>query len=285
MPVDFHHHVWPDALRRALERRRRPPYLRRRTLVLPLGGTFDVEPDAYSPEARLAELDRNELTRAVVSLPPTTEPSSDLVDVWHAEADELLRESGGRLVPLAYEAALPGFVGAVVGADRFADGAVSRRLLEDIERLGQFAFVHPSAAKPGGPPWFTSGVDYTQQMLAAYARWLELGRRHKRLEVVFALLGGGAAFHLERLVRRGLEPKAPFTSNTWFETSSYGERALELSLQTFGAHRLLFGSDAPIDAIADARKAVSRFGPALENELLVSNPHVALASERHRWAA
>ena len=284
--IDFHQHAWPDAVRRALERRREPPYLRGRRLVLPAGGSFELDPADYAPEARLAELDRNGLDRAIVSFPPTSEPTGDLIELWHAEADGLRAGSGGRLVPLAYEAALPGFAGAILDARRFAE-AGTRELLGELERLGQFVFVHPGAVPAGAVPgWFTSGVAYAQQLFGAYASWLAGGsRRHNGLRVIFAALGGGAPFHIERLVRRGLDPRAPFVPNAWFETSSYGERALELSLLTFGAKRLLFGSDAPIDAVSQARASAARFGPALERELLVSNPFTVLDGERQRWAA
>jgi hypothetical protein len=67
--------------------------------------------------------------------------------------------------------------------------------------------------------------------------------------------------------------------------SSYGERALELTLQTFGASRLVFGSDAPVDAVEEALRTLRPFGDALEVELLVSNPLTILNSERRRWAA
>src|SRR5207253_9062202 len=103
--------------------------------------------------------------------------------------------------------------------------------------------------------------------------------------VVFARLAGGAPFQVERLVRRGLDPRASFAPNMWFDTSSYGERALELTLQTFGASRLVFGSDAPVDAIDDALRTLRPFGAALEVELLVSNPSTILNAERRRWAA
>lgn len=282
--TDFHQHVWPDAVRRVLERRRSAPYLRGSNLVLPVGGSFRVDLDAYTPEARLAELDRVGLDRAIVSFPPTSEPTPDVIDAWHAEAHALRRASAGRLVPLAYEAALAGFAGAIVGAPRLPEAA---RLLTQLEELGQFAFVHPAAVAPvEAPAWFAGGVGYTQQMLAAYAGWIGgAAQRHASLNVVFALLGGGAPFQIERLVKRGLDPRAPFTANVWFDTSSYGERAIELTLQTFGVRRLLFGSDAPIDAVADAHRALSRFGDALQTELLVSNPLTLLFPVGQRWAA
>jgi 6-methylsalicylate decarboxylase len=284
--VDFHQHVWPDAVRRLLERRSEPPHIRAGQLVLPTGGAFDLDAHAYSPEARLAELDRNGLDRAVASLPPTTEPTPDLVEAWHAEAPLLERDSGGRLVPLAYAAALPGFVGAIVPAPQFAVPAEARLLLRGLSERGQLAFVHPAGCAQSDPPWRTPGIAYTHQMLQAYGAWLGGGsRQFPELRVVFALLGGGAAFQVERFIRRGLDARAPFATNTWFETSSYGERALGLSLQTFGAGRLVFGSDAPVDAVAGARAALDGFGAALVREVLVSNPLALLSAERHRWAA
>ena len=240
----------------------------------------------YTPEARLAELDRNGLHRAVVSLPPTMEATAELVEAWHEDALDLERSSGGRLIPLSCGKALPGFVGAVVPAPALEDLDAVAELLDRLAEHDQFAFVHPSAAPPADPAWRTSGVAYTHQMLQSYASWLAGGaRRWPQLRIVFALLGGGAAFQIERFVRRGLDPGTPFAANIWFETSSYGERALELSLQTFGARRLVFGSDAPVDRVSDARAAVGRFGAALELELLVSNPLVLLSAAEERWAA
>jgi hypothetical protein len=284
--IDFHHHLWGDGFRRVLERRTEPPYLRANRLVLPRGGTFEVDATAYAPEARLAELDEQGLDRAVVSLPPTTEPTRDLVEVWHEDALQLEEASGGRLVPLAYGEARTGFLGAIVPAPDLADLDRAALVLSQLERRGQLAFIHPAGAAPTGPQWRTAGLAYAHQMLQAYASWITDGVvLWPELRVVFALLGGGAPFQIERFVRRGLDPRAPFVPNIWFETSSYGERALELSLQTFGAGRFVFGSDAPIDAVGDARAAVRRFGDALEHELVDANPLALLTTERHRWAA
>jgi hypothetical protein len=250
--------------------------------VLPTGGSFDVDPHAHAPEARLRELDRNGLERAVVSLPPTMEPTDELVELWHADAVELERLTDGRLVPLAYECADPAFAGAIVAAPSLGR---SLTLLTRLEWQAQLLFVHPGPSLPSIPSWRTAGVDYTQQQLDAFAGWLASGvRRWPNLRVVFALLGGGAAFQLERFVRRGLDPRAAL-GDVWLESSSYGERALELSLQTFGANRVLFGSDAPVDDVAGALSPARRFGDALEHELLVLNPEAALAGRVQQCAA
>jgi hypothetical protein len=286
MRIDFHQHVWTDEFRGALERRAQPPYLRGTRLVLPQGGEFEVDPHAYSTERRLAALDRAGLDAAIVSLPPTMEPTPELADPWNESAQQLAAQSNGRLIPLAYGEARPGFLGAIVAATDLLDLDSAAHLLDRLDAQQQIVFVHPGPAAPSSNAWWAAGVAYTTQMQAAYATWVASGvGRWPELRVVFALLAGGAPFQIERLVRRGLDSRAPFAPNMWFETSSYGERALELTLQTFGASRLVFGSDAPVDAVDDALRALRPFGAALEVELLVSNPSMILNAERRRWAA
>jgi len=286
MGVDFHQHLWPSEVSELLRRRSAPPMLRGRTLVLPIGGPFELDPASYAPEARLAELDRSGVDAAVVSLPPTCEPTPDVIAAWHAVAPRLAESSAGRLIPLAYRSVRPGFAGAIVSAADLSDLDELAPLLDRLEAAGRLLFVHPGPAPIADRGWWAAGVAYVCQMQVAYAAWIAAGPvRWPRLRVVFALLGGGAPFQVERLVRRGVAAAAPFVPNLWFETSSYGERALELSLQTFGAGCLLFGSDAPIDRVSEARRVVASFGPTLENRLLTSNAAAALGGERRAWAA
>ena len=284
--VDVHQHVWPDAFRRALERRSLPPRLRGGTLELPHGGAFEVDAASYAPEARLADLDRWGLDVALVSLPPTMEPTRDLVEAWTNAADALARETRQRLLPLGYEESRQDLVGAIVGATALVDLDTAAPLLDALEREGRFLFVHPAATPPGSQAWWAPGVSYPAQLLRAYAAWIAEGtRRWPRLDVVFALLAGGAAFQLERLVRRGLPPGAALPPTVWLETSSYGERSLDLSLRTFGASCHVFGSDAPIDAGGEARAVAGRFGDDLEHALLGANPAALLDRSREPWAA
>ena len=286
MRVDFHQHLWPPEVCELLERRAAPPMLRGSTLVLPTGGAFELDPSAYAPEARLAELGQAGLDAAVVSLPPTCEPTADVIDAWHAAAPRLAESSNGRLIPLAYRSAQRGFAGAIVAARDLSNLDALAPLLGGLEAADQLLFVHPGPAPVADRGWWAAGVAYVCQMQAAYASWIAAGAvRWPRLRVVFALLGGGAPFQIERLVRRGLAARAPFVPNVWFETSSYGERALELSLQTFGAARLLFGSDAPVDRVSEATRVVARFGPTLADQLVISNPATALGMETRAWAA
>ena len=64
--------------------------------------------------------------------------------------------------------------------------------------------------------------------------------------VVFAILAGGGPVQLERLASRGVDVRSTLHRNVFFDTASYGRRALELCIETFGVEQLVFGSDAPV---------------------------------------
>jgi predicted TIM-barrel fold metal-dependent hydrolase len=59
--------------------------------------------------------------------------------------------------------------------------------------------------------------------------------------------------------------------HVWFDTASYGKRALELTMSTFGVERMLFGSDAPVVDPAGALITVRSFGDAVANALVSEN--------------
>jgi predicted TIM-barrel fold metal-dependent hydrolase len=116
-------------------------------------------------------------------------------------------------------------------------------------------------------------VEYTAQMQAAYAVWLAEGAKHwPNLRIVFAILAGGGPFQLERLQSRGVPGRDLLHDNVYFDTASYGHRALELCLATFGVGQLLFGSDAPVIDPEPTLDAVRGFGDAVMDALCNRNP-------------
>lgn len=274
--VDVHQHLWPDELVRALEERAAPPRLRGRRLELTHEPAAEIDLEAHSVERRLALLDRDGIDIALVSPSPAMELElcPDLRDAWHAGAQGLWDRSGGRLIPLSLGERLPGFVGTCVSASSLVDGIDP--LLDEIEREGGFLFVHPGAPQrtpPGGPPWWAAAADYTAQMQTAYLTWLNRNAaRGRTLPVVFAMLAGGAPFQLERLASRGFDLRAAMLPNVYLDASSYGRRALELCLSTFGVTQLLFGSDAPILDPAVTLASVQAFGETLADVVLRENP-------------
>jgi 6-methylsalicylate decarboxylase len=280
--VDFHQHLWPEPFVEALARRTRPPRLRGALLELAEERAGEADLGAHGLEARLQLLDRCEIDVAVVSLQPTLgldqlpeDERDELVHAWDSGIRELARAAEGRIVPLAPGLKLDGFVGACVGASALMDlGAIAERL-DALERSDAFVFVHPDAAQPSParPAWWPSVVDYTAQMQAAYAAWLASGAdRWPGLSVVFAILAGGGPFQLERLRSRGISGRDLLYENVYFETASYGRRALNLCLETFGVGQVCFGSDAPVIDPQPTLDAVRGFGEAVTDALCNVNP-------------
>lgn len=280
--IDVHQHLWPEPFVELLARRRRPPRLSGSVLELAGERESEIDLGAHDLGARLALLDRCEIDVAVVSLPPTLgidslpeDEGAELVAAYEQGILELAEASNGRIVPLAAGAARDGFVGACIGAPELADLDALASRLDELERRGAFLFVHPGPAYPpqGAPVWWPAVVEYTAQMQAAYAVWLARGaERWPELRIVFAILAGGGPFQLERLISRGLSGRDLLHENVFFETASYGRRALELCFATFGVGQLLFGSDTPVIEPEPTLDAVRGFGDAVVDALCNQNP-------------
>lgn len=273
MRIDLHQHLWPEPLVRALERRAAPPRLRSGRLELAAEGVFDVDLREHELETRLALLDRHELDLAVVSLAPTMETDGrpDLIDAYHEGIAEVVSASGGRIAALAAGAPRAGFAGVCISAETLLGGADP--LLAALERDSGPLFVHPGPPRTPlpahAPPWWAAAAEYTAQMQSAYLTWLARdAARFPGVPIVFAILAGGAPIQLERLRSRGVEDRDTLHPNGFFDTSSYGRRALELCLSAFGPTRLVFGSDAPVIDPAPTLEAVRELGEAA-TELIV----------------
>jgi hypothetical protein len=273
--VDLHQHFWPEPLLEVLSRRDRPPCLSGSILEVEGEPASEIDLGAHDLAARIALLDRCGIDVAVISLQPTLGLDDELVDAYERGIREVAFESGGRLVPLAAGAVVDGFAGMCVAAPELADLDRLAPTLDELGRAGRLLFVHPgpATAPDGAPEWWTAVVDYTAQMQAAYAAWLAGGaERWPVLSVVFAILAGGGPFQFERLASRGISGRSLLHENVYFETSSYGRRALDLCLATFGVRQLCFGSDAPVIDPFPTLDAVRGFGEAVAEALCSSNP-------------
>ena len=274
LAYDVHQHLWPEALIAGLQARRTRPRLRGDTLELP-AGDWEIDLAAHRLDARLALLDRDEIDVAVISCPPTLELDEDLREAYHEGVLELVAAAGGRLLALSCDTVREGFVGACVAAEALADLTDLTPLLSQLERSGSVLFVHPgpTEAPYGAPSWWSSVVGYTAQMQAAYAAWLAQGAdAWPKLDVVFAILAGGAPFQLERLASRGVDSRGVLAANVYLDTASYGDRALELSLATYGVGRLLYGSDVPVIDSEPTLRSVRGFGQAVADAVCRDNP-------------
>lgn len=272
---DVHQHLWPPSVVDALRRRSKPPLLDGDTLVVG-EGQFPFDAGAHDLDARLAALDTDGVDVAIVSLQPTLglETAPEVVDAFHDGVAELVRGAGGRLRAFAAGRCLPGFTGACVPAQALLGGV--EELAEQLRQAGQALFVHPGPCgppPPGAPPWWSAVVDYTAQMQSAYAAWLVgAAERHPDLPVVFAVLAGGAPVQLERLRARGSSLHAASHSNVYFDTASYGARALGLCLDAYGSGQLLYGSDAPVVDPGPTARALAELGEDVVRAARVDNP-------------
>ncbi len=275
MPTyDLHQHLWPPALIDALRARRAPPRLRASTLEL-ASGEWDLDLRCHDLDARLAALDRDEIDVALISCQPTLELDEALTEAYHEGVLELVAAADGRLRALGCSFTRPGFAGACVPAPALADLDALAPLLTELEGRGELLFVHPGPAltPPGAPSWWASVVGYAGQMQAAYAAWLARGAEDwPKLNVLFAILAGGAPIQLERLASRGVDTRAILHEHVYFDTASYGERALELSMATFGVGQLVYGSDWPVIDAEPTLRSVRGFGQAVVDAVCGNNP-------------
>ncbi len=278
--VDLHQHLWPEAFISALSARTAAPFLRGSTVVLG-EGEFELDLREHELDRRLAALDRDGTELAVVSLQTTIgldrlAPSerAELVRIWEDGARELVAAAGGRLAALSAGGTLDGFVGARVGSQALADLDALAPLLDELDRRGAFLFVHPSGGPvEARPPWWSAVAVYPAQMQAAYMNWLADGQaRWESLPVVFAILAGGAPFQLERLATRGVDVRSTLHGNLYLDTASYGRRALELCIETFGVAQLVYGSDIPVADHAPTLRAVLGFGESVAHMIRDVNP-------------
>lgn len=272
---DIHQHLWPEPLIRTLETRRERPRLRNAVLEL-VDGDWPVDVRDYELDRRLAALDRDEIDVAVVSCPPTLGLDEALLTAYHDGIREVVAASGGRVEAFASDAALDGFVGACISAERLARLDALAPLLDELERGDGVLFVHPGpAATPdGAPPWWAAVVGYTAQMQAAFAAWMARPPgTWPELRVVFAILAGGAPFQLERYASRGVDSRSLLDPNVYLDTASYADRALELTLAAYGVNQLLYGSDAPVIDPEPTLRSIRGFGDAVADAVCRDNPN------------
>lgn len=286
---DLHQHLWPETFVAALRERHTPPRLEGHQLVT-REGRFPVDLAQHDPGRRIRMLDRDGIDVAVLSLQPTLglgflarEESERLEETWVEGVRELVGTGDGRFLALSPTRPRPGFSGVSIGASAVLALDASASVLDDVERGGHLLFVHPDPAAPGGgphapddahrPPWWDWVVGYPAQMQAAYFAWLGAGRRRwPRLQLLFAILAGGAPLQLERLARRGIDVRSALDPNAHFDVATYGRRAIELCVETFGVTQLAYGSDVPVVEAAETLAAVRGFGDSVARILHTETP-------------
>jgi hypothetical protein len=279
---DLHQHLWPAGFVAKLRERRSPPLLDGDRLET-TEGRFTLDLRNHELGARVRLLDRDEVDVAVLSLQPSLglaglggAEREALETAWAEGVQELIENASGRLRAFSPSRPRAGFAGISVGSTALLelDGIAST--LDAAAASGAVVFVHADAGPPtrtDRPEWWEWVVGYPARMQEAYVAWLADGRqRWPTLKVLFAMLGGGGPFQLERLARRGVDVRSALDPNTFFEVSTHGRRAIELCIQTFGVDQLAYGSDTPVVDSQPTLDAVRGFGDAVRYVLQSDTP-------------
>jgi 6-methylsalicylate decarboxylase len=277
MRVDVHQHIWTTALVDKLAERDTLPLVRREhgVTVLHSAGelpyVIDIESETPARRAVCVREDGLDLALVAISSPIGIEalPRESALELIDAHLDGVLPlpPEFAAWGPIALDRAEPADVdkllqrgcvgisiasGAIAGPDRlYRIGHV----LERVAERGVPLFVHPGLA-PGQqagsadvdePIWWRPLTEYVSQMQAAWLTFASVGRREfPDLKVLFAMLGGGAPLLTERLSARGGPPLELEDPNSFYETSSYGPAAVEMTARRVGELQLVYGSDRPV---------------------------------------
>lgn len=276
--VDLHQHLWTAPLLEALAARRRHPFVRRErgvpTLHLAGERPYAIDPAGEHPDRRVRLLLDDGVERALVALSsplgiealPRAE-AAPLLEAYHAGVAALPDAFGfwGAVAldepdPDEVDAALArGAVGVSLPAGALASVQGLPRvggLLERLEQREAPLLVHPGPAPWSAPReqaglcdplWWPALTAYVAELQAAWLAFSAVGRReHPRLRIVFTALAGGAPLLAERLGARGGRIEERPDPLIYYESSSFGPRALAALAALVGPEQLLYGSDRPV---------------------------------------
>jgi hypothetical protein len=138
-------------------------------------------------------------------------------------------------------------------------------------------FIRVRSAACGAPARWASTIDYTAQMQRAYGRWLAHGvERWPDLRTCSRSSPEVRRSSSSAAQARGFDITNALHPTIFLDTSSYGRRALEFCLATFGARQIVFGSDAPVIDSTITLAHVRSFGQAAVQALCHDNPTILL---------
>ena len=267
----MHQHLWGESLVAALASRPSPPRAGRAGSGFEL--VLSAEPRSSlaidDPARRAALLDGDGVDRALIALSAAigveelpadqadtilaayAQDVKQLPDVFSAWGSIPLSDPDPRRVDALLD---EGFAGLCVPAGAVSSRPALHRLgpvLERLERRGAPLFVHPgppSTRMADAPSWWPAVADYVPSLQRAWLAWAAFGRaQHRTLRVLFAALAGLAPLQAERLTARG-GPHAASDPLCFYDTSSYGPRAIDAMTHAVGREQLVYGSDRPVVA-------------------------------------
>jgi predicted TIM-barrel fold metal-dependent hydrolase len=302
--VDVHQHLWPEAVLRVLEKRQAAPKARwhhdRWHIDLPGEPGFQIDPADHDPHTRASGLT---VDKALVALssPVGLEalPARDAlaaVAAWQEAATRLPDELGWWAATpavlqsdgeaeIATEAISAGAAGVCLPADRLAtprDAQAALPLLAPVADAGAPVFVHPGPANgtTTEPAWWSPATRYVAQQHAAWHSFHHVIRSElPTLRAIFALLAGLAPLHAERTDSRSQTQSgdaALADPLTFYDTSSYGARAVRAMATAVGIGQLVHGTDYPVGKQDQKDPVEEAFGEGFAQLVRTAAPHRAL---------
>lgn len=266
---------------------------------------FDVAPAFVEGEAKLQELERNGVERAVVSVAPPLfyyeldeEPARRLCEAANGGLAELHASYPDRFwwmahVPLQRPAAAAamlteaageaGCVGVEIGssiAGRRLDEPEFEPFWEAAERLGLPVMIHPdttySTIDGLDRFYFGNVVGLPLETTITVERLIAAGvlDRHPRLQILLVHAGGFFPYHAGRLrhaatVRAELADSPPdpwrYLDQLWFDVITHDRDALRYLIARVGEDRVVLGTDLPFDMAL--RDPVTQIDAAVSGEL------------------
>lgn len=315
--TDLHTHLAPDIDDRTLGGL--PGTERGDDGLLVLDGHRAGPPSLYNPEGLEVYLDATGLDEAIVAVPPPffrQHLVPHTAAAWtRALNDGLLRRVSGhdRLSPLAYlplehpDAALseyervrddPRWAGVTASAGgrsiSLADPALAR-LWEALDRDERTILLHPGAAQDQRlAPFYLANLLGNPAETAVAAAELVFGdvlARHPGMRVVLVHCGGtlpaivGRWQHGVETHRPGLkpltEPPRQAVRRFYVDCLAHDPAVVDLAITTFGADRLVLGSDWPFPmGTFDPAGLVAHRGPELVERAATANAEAALGRRK-----
>lgn len=239
---------------------------------------------AVSSPIGLEALGARDALAAVAAWQEAAQALPEALGWWAATPAALAGEGDAEL---ASEAIAVGAAGVCLPADRLATPHHAEQvlpLLAAVAEAGAPVFIHPGPA--GGsrydPAWWSPATRYVAQQQAAWHSYHDSIRPQlPTLRAIFALLAGLAPLQAERSTAKGGPQSEPALADplSFYDTSSYGPRAVRAMATAVGIGQLVYGTDHPVAGQAED-PVEEAFGEGFAQLVKTSSPNRALG---HTW--
>ena len=304
--VDVHNHVLPASVLDLL--RREPGYGVTIDGDQWTGGNhppFTITASFHDPAEKIAELDRRQITAAIVSCPPpllryevSGERAQTLCEAANEGMATFCATAPARLRWLAnlpmqdppravwmYQAAIAGgCAGAAIGtsiAGRRLDEPAFDEFWAAAAAAGRPVLMHPAfnEPNPGLEPYYLQNViGNPLETTVAVERMICAGvfARYPGLSLVVLHGGGYLPYQAGRLAHAcGVRPEIPIGagevwrafSQLYFDTITHDEGALRYLVSRVGADHVLFGTDLPFDMAQPDPAALRVFDETVREQI------------------